>query len=745
MPKKTKGKQAESPKTPRHWRIFRGALVILLVSLAVYIVYLNWLINQRFEGETWALPSRVYARALELYPGLELSRDRVEFEIKLANYQRVIQQPQPGQYRILGDSIELNLREFMFEDGLGPSRLIQLFYKGKSIDAIVDSLTGKPLPIIRIPPMILGSYYPNSGEDRMLLQESEIPELLKGILLAVEDRDFFAHHGVSPMAIARALIANLQAGKTVQGGSTLTQQLAKNLFLTAEKSLLRKINEAFMAIILDYRFSKQALLTAYINEVFLLQQNNIAIHGFALASRMLYQRNLDQLEVHELAMLVAMVKGPTRYNPVSHPVRAKSRRDLVLRIARDHGLIDATTYNNAIKSNIATVARLPGINRYPAYLDMVKRQMLTNYSRDDIAGGGLRIFTSFDPIAQDSLESGLAIGLKRFDSKKLQAAVIVTDYLNGDIRALIGDRNTDYPGFNRAVMAQRPVGSLIKPLLLYSLLEGGLSLASQVKDEPIRIKQSDGNIWAPRNYDRKVHGEMTLYQAFIKSYNLPFVNLGVNGGLEKLARNLEKIKLLKHEVIYPSMLLGTSPMSVFEVAQMYQVIANNGYFTPLTTIRTVTDQQFNTLSRVPFDSVKLFDEAQMMQVQRAMVGVSEQGTARYLAQRFKSKTLAAKTGTTNEARDSWFAGFTDRLLSVVWLGRDDNGPIGLTGSSGALRVWADIMDKHGFNSFKLNRNADLHWYPTNPILGGITGKNCINSVLLPFLKSQIPDYQSPCP
>jgi penicillin-binding protein 1B len=279
---------------------------------------------------------------------------------------------------------------------------------------------------------------------------------------------------------------------------------------------------------------------------------------------------------------------------------------------------------------------------------------------------------------------------------------------------------------------------------LYGLLQGNRTLASKVKDEPVRVQQSDGKIWEPRNYDRKLHGSMSLYEAFIRSYNLPFVRLGVNGGLEVLAQNLDKIKLLKHDVVYPSMLLGTTAMSAYEVGQMFQVIANNGYFTPLTTIRRVADQDNQTLTRVPVESIKLFDQARMIQVQRAMIGVSENGTARYLATRFGDKTLAGKTGTTNDTRDSWFAGFSKRLLTVVWLGRDDNLPINLTGSSGALRVWAEIMDLHGFESFKLSRDDSLSWRHVNSIEGGITSNSCANSVLLPFPKGRIPTAQSRC-
>ena len=531
----------------------------------------------------------------------------------------------------------------------------------------------------------------------------------------------------------------------MQGGSTLTQQLAKNMFLTPKRSLLRKINEAFMSIMLELRFSKPAIITAYINEVFLLQQNRIAIHGFDRASRMLFRREVAHLSPSQVALLVGMVQGPSRYNPYSKPEAAQARRNLVLSIMRDQGLIDPDTFVRATEEPLGVVARLPGVNPFPAYLDLVKKQLRSSYTDKELAKRGLRVFTAFDPQVQRSLERGLNRGLGRFAQPELQAAAVVSDYLSGDILAMVSDRTSDFPGYNRALMAQRPIGSLIKPLLLYSLLQGKLTLASQVSDEPISIRQSNGDIWEPRNYDRELHGSMTLYQAFVRSYNLPFIHLGVDGGLEALAQNLAKIHLLKHDVVYPSMLLGTTAMSAFEVAQMYQVIANNGYFTPLTTIRSVTDRRHQNLERIPLESHKLFDQGRMIQVQRAMIGVTESGTASYLSQRFAGSTLAGKTGTTNEARDSWFAGFSQRLLAVVWLGRDDNQPINLTGSTGALRVWADIMEAQGFESFQLSRDDSLKWREVNPIDGGITRKSCANSVLLPFPQGQVPGKRSTCP
>jgi penicillin-binding protein 1B len=744
MANKSKPKSNRRKKKFRFRKLLLGLSGIALLFLAGYLYYLNYLINLRFDGDTWAIPSRVYARPLELYPGLRLSADSLQYELGLSTYHRVNSSLESGQYRVFDSAIELHTEVFAFSDQVEPARRIRVEFNLEQVTRIVDLATSRELDLLRLPPVVIGSYFPQNGEDRVLLSIEQIPQTLIDVLLAVEDKKFFQHFGVSPKSIARAMIANFRAGKTVQGGSTLTQQLAKNLFLTPEKSIPRKINEAFMALLLELRFSKKTILTAYINEVFLLQQKNIAIHGFALGSQALFRQNIEHLTTEKLALLVAMVKGPSRYNPIKHPAVALERRNLVLRVTRDHQIIGEAEYQRLIKLPLATVNRLPGINRFPGYLDLVKRQLNSSYSASELSARGLRIFTPFNPLLQRNLEQGLKSGLARFDQPDLQAAVVIADYLNGDIQALVAGRQVNFPGFNRAVLAQRPVGSLIKPLLLYSLIENGKTLATLVNDKPIRIRQSDNRIWQPQNFDRKFHGSMSLYQAFVKSYNLPFVHLGVNGGLETLAQNLKQINLLKSDLVYPSLLLGTSEMSAFEVTQMFQVIANRGYFAPLTTIRQVSDRSNHILDRIPLDSYKLFNESSMLQVQRAMIGVGEEGTASYLAQRFGRLTLAGKTGSTDDARDSWFAGFTQRELTVVWLGKDDNSPINLTGSSGALRVWADIMQNHGFSEFKLDRDDSLEWKYVNRFNGRLTKRGCANSVLLPFPQHLVPEKRSRC-
>ena len=745
--KKKSAKSSPKQKSQRFgWK--KSLLIVALVlfcMLLVYGWYLDRVIQQRFDGDTWARPSRVYARPLELYTGLHLSQQQLMNELRLADYKPVEQVRGAGQFSRSGNVIEFFARAFHFPDRLQQENHIRIRINDDEISEIKNLDSNQILDVYQLTPALIGSYLPGNGEDRLLVNEDEIPHELVETLLAVEDRLFFEHFGINPLSILRAFIANIRAGRMVQGGSTLTQQLAKNLFLTPERSLIRKINEALLSLMLEFRFDKKTILAAYINEVFLLQQNNTSIHGFELASKMLFKQPLKSLPTDRLALLVGMVKGPSIYNPIEHPESALKRRNQVLKVLLDDHKISDTAYQHLIAKPLGVVKRLPPVNPFPAYLDLVKKQLNSNYSTDDLSNRGLHIFTAFDPIKQQQLEAGLQHGLTRFNNAQIQSAVIVADYLSGDLVALTGDRDTDYPGYNRAVMAQRPIGSLIKPMLLYGLLQSGSTLATLVEDRPIRIKQSDNKIWAPQNYDKKLHGSMTLYKAFVNSYNLPFVNLGVEkDALQTLTSNLQKIHLLKEKVIYPSMLLGATPMTPYEVAQMFQVIANSGYFSPLTTIRQVTDEEFKVLTRIPLSSDEVYDRKTMIQIQRALIGVTEEGTARYLKQRFSKKTFAGKTGTTNDLRDSWFAGFANRYLTVVWLGDDDNQPIGLTGSSGALRVWADIMDKIDDDAIKLSVDPDLEWAYVNETTGGKSEEGCESSALLPFIKGTQPEFTSNC-
>jgi penicillin-binding protein 1B len=538
--------------------------------------------------------------------------------------------------------------------------------------------------------------------------------------MAVEDRAFFEHHGVSLKGMSRALLANLRAGGTVQGGSTLTQQLAKSYFLTAQRSLWRKLNDVLIALILEARYSKEDILEAYLNEVYLGQHGPRAVHGFGLAARHYFDRRLDELTLTETALLAAMVKGPSYYNPRRHPKRALERRNLVLSQMQGLGIITEDQKRKASKTPLG-ITRRPGQagSRYPAFLDLVRRQLRNDYRDDDLQSEGLRVFTTLDPGVQEATRSALETTLKRLESSPgtrregLQGAAVVTDSQSAEVLAMVGGRGDRAGGFNRAMDARRPIGSLVKPVVYLTALSSPARyhLASSISDEPVRLKGARGEPWEPKNYDGTTHGQVALMQALAHSYNLATVRLGMDMGLENVRDQLLRMGVERSVKPFPSLLLGAVEFSPLEVAGVYQTLAGGGFRQPLRAIRDVTDATGRPLERYGIDVKEAADTRANYLTVRAMQEVMRSGTGRS-ARIPGSLGAAGKTGTTDDLRDSWFAGFAGDRLAVVWVGRDDNRSARLTGASGALRVWTRLFQAIPVRPLSLEPPEGILWgYP----------------------------------
>ncbi|HID48882.1 MAG TPA: penicillin-binding protein 1B, partial [Chromatiales bacterium] len=579
-----------------------------------------------------------------------------------------------------------------------------------------------------------------------------IPDHLVAALLAAEDRDYFHHHGIHLLSIGRALLANLRAGRAVQGGSTLTQQLVKNFYLTPERSLWRKANEALMAILLEWRYDKDEILEAYLNEIYLGQESSRAIHGFGLASRFYFDRPVQQLTTAQVATLVALVRGPSYYNPRRHPERLRKRRDLVLKIMADQGVISAGVARRASRTDLGIVRGTRSDSRHPAFLDLVRRQLQRDYRREDLTSAGLQIFTTFDPRIQQAAEQALSQRVKQLDRQqglagKLQGAVVVTDTTSGEVLALVADRQPRFAGFNRALDARRPIGSLIKPAVYLSALEqpAQYTLSTALSDTPIRLKGPNNDIWSPRNYDGTSHGTVPLFRALVHSYNQATVRLGMQLGFERIADTLQRLGAERDIPAYPSMLLGAVNFSPYEVTRMYQTLAAGGFRTPLRAIREVLTVEGEPLRRFPLDVEQVVDPASVAVLVSALHEVTRSGTARSLAGALPAGlSVAGKTGTTNDLRDSWFAGFSGDHLAVVWLGQDDNGSTGLTGSSGALRVWTRLMQIIPNQPLlpPATDEVEYHWIDGNT--GLLSRQDCEGAVQLAYIRGSAPKEPAPC-
>lgn len=756
--KKTRARRKKSSASKRtlsqsllalFWRIS----IVLGVILAVYLTYLDVTILAKFEGKKWSLPARVYARPLELYVGAPYSRNQVLKELKLLGYQNQKNLSRAGSYNASRKVIAVHKRTFTFWDGDDPGKRLRITFNDDEVIKL-EATDGSSADLIRFDPLYIGGIYPEKVEDRILVKADEVPELLIEGLVSVEDKGFYDHYGVSPKSILRALISNIKAGKSVQGGSTLTQQLVKNFYLTSERSLKRKLNEALMSVLLELHYDKTEILETYLNEIYLGQSGKRAIHGFGLASYFYFERPLDELDLPKIALLIGMVKGPSVYNPRRNPKNATKRRNLVLDILAEDNVISAEQAAKAKQQKLGVTTRPPsGTSRYPAFMQLLHEQLRQDYQQEDLETEGLKIFSTLDPLIQQAAEQSLDKRLatlerdRKLKKNTLQGAVIVTSSHNGEVKALVGGREARYSGFNRALNARRQVGSILKPAIYATAYAQSqrYSMLTPIDDSELQVRTGDGQLWTPRNYDGEFHGMVPLYNALAQSYNVSSARLGLSLGLENVYDTLYQLGVRRRLPPYPSVLLGAAELTPLEVAGMYQTLAANGFQTPIKTIREVLDADNQALQRYPISLEQVLDPAVAYLTNASLIEVMRNGTGRSFYWQFpKSMVVAGKTGTTNELRDSWFAGFSNDKLGVVWVGNDKNKPVKLTGSNGALRVWTDMMKKVGIQSLRLAPPQNIDFYWIEQATGFLSAEGCDGAIQFPFIKGSAPTRESSC-
>jgi len=745
--RKKPGLRSRRSASSRIW--LKRIVVLAIVALAGYIFYLDTVVRQKFDGSRWAIPSHIYSRPLEIFPGQVITRQELVVELKQLGYRAVAHPDSPGTFAQSTYRVRIYLRGFDFWDERSEPRIIDVRIEDAVVTALHDA-HGGGVASARLEPRLFGSISPGHHEDRELVRRENVPKHLVNALVAVEDRGFYSHFGVDPKGLARAMWANISAGGVVQGGSTLTQQLAKNFFLTRERTIQRKLTEMLMALLLEAHYDKDEILEAYINEVYLGQSGNRAIHGFGLASLFYFGRPLDELQVSELALLTALVKGASYYNPFRSPERARQRRNLVLEQMVELGTLDAATAAAAAKAPLGVTSKgALSSTEHPAYLDYVRLQLRRDYREEDLRKAGLHIITSLDPRIQGAVETSLRQRLVSIETSKglpggsLQSAALVVRTDNGEVVALAGGREPRFAGFNRALEAERPVGSLIKPVVFLAALESGYSLASMLDDGPLVVEQAGAPAWKPQNYDGKSHGTVRLIDALSYSYNIATARLGMEIGIGRPVRLLQRLGLRRQVDAYPSFSLGAVNMTPVEMTQMYLGFASGGFLIPLRTTRSVLDQEMKPLARYPLSLEQVIDGDQMTALNAGLQAVVAKGTARSLSGRFPSSLeLAGKTGTTNGYRDSWFAGYGGNYLAVVWVGRDDNKPTGLTGASGAMRIWADIMHQVHIQPVDIPVPASVEYVEIDQ--HGQVATGCQGADLLPFAPGTVPDRYASC-
>ena len=685
-------------------KLRRLLIVVALLgvgALGLYAAYLNHIVTTQFEGRRWTLPAQVYAAPLELYAGLGLSGTELEAELRRLQYRQTDDLRRPGTYRKSATRLDVALRAARFADEMRPAQILSVSFAGAAIASLKDA-AGHELPLARLEPLVIGSIFPIHGEDRIVVTPDEVPTLLPAALKAVEDRNFDTHHGVDPLAILRALWIDARAGQIEQGGSTLTQQLVKSYFLDPRRTAGRKLREAIMALELEAHFSKTDLLNAYINEIHLGQDGDRAIHGFGLASQFYFGKPLAELDLSEIATLVAITRGPSYYDPRRHADRALKRRDLVLKIMAEQKIVSASAAREAEARPLGVTKRASGAY-YPAYLDLVRRTLRRDYHEQDLTEAGLRIFTNLDPRVQQQAEQTLERELARLDrvhrvaDATLEGAVVVAAPQSGDVIAVVGGRDPGFDGFNRALDARRPMGSLVKPFIYLAALESGrYQPVSIIEDAPVSIKLAGGRLWQPENFTHETYGPVPLVRALAESLNLATVNLGMAIGLDAVSESLSRFGLAETPPKVPALLLGALDLTPLDVAQLYSGLANGGFRTTLRAVRAVIGSDNRALKAFPVDVTPVAQPDAVYEVDRMLVQVMERGTGRGARSVLPaSLTVAGKSGTSSDLRDSWFAGFSGSHLAVVWVGYDDDRVSGFTGSSGALPIWSRLMASLG--------------------------------------------------
>lgn len=731
------------------------AIIGGLVALVLYLMKQDRIITSKFEGKRWNIPAKVFSQPLTLQQGTEVPAGNIDNWMIWLNYRNTNDIQNSGTYNKvtnkLGTTYTIHSRQFTYTDSdVEPKQILKVTIKDGKIDKL-QSTEPNAKGMVRLEPILIGGIYPDNNEDRIILNINEVPQPLIDALIATEDRAFYEHHGISVRGIVRAIISNITGGAR-QGGSTITQQLIKNFYLNSERTLERKANEAIMAVLLEMHYSKDEILQTYLNEINLGQDGNLSINGFGLASQFYYNRPLGELRLDQMALLVGLAKGPSQYNPFRNPKAALERRNVVLDNMLTQGKITQAQYNTAIAQPL-DVAKTATISqsKFPDFLDVVKRELNRYYKTDDLKNEGMRVYTTLDPNIQllaNTAVTQSVTALKKTDPKQLsalQSALVTANPQNGELLATVGSVS-DFTGFNRAVDAKRSVGSLLKPIIYLTAFErGDYNLASGVDDSPISVNLGNGETWTPNNYDRVSHGNaVPLIHALANSYNLAAVHTGMEVGVPRVISQLQKMGIKDQLPNYPATLLGAVSLSPMDMLGVYQVLATGGYKNTIHSIRTVVDSEAHQVQSNAPQNEQVADPAASFMTNYALQKVITDGTAKAALSLGTNLNLAGKTGTTNDYRDAWFAGYSGNYVSVVWVGRDDNQPIGLSGGNGALPMWMNFMRRLDLTPVNLAPPTNVEWQWLENGTGKLTEERCPNAVNLPIATNHIPNDSSDC-
>ena len=745
------------------WRHSAGLAFFVMVVFVAFLGYVGYtyvVITREFDSaRRWDLPSRVYSDATAIVPGISYTRALLEPKLNHVGYHEVKRRVEnPGEYRYVGDDLEIFLNNFEYPDMEFHAMPVLVEMDGARVRSIKRLTDGITLRGVRIEPELITSIYDNQMEDRVPVSLEAVPKVLTDAIIATEDRTFYSHEGVSIRGTLRALWTDIRAKSLVAGGSTITQQLVKNLYLTPERSLSRKAQEALMAVLLEMRYTKDQILEAYLNEIYLGQNGSVQIAGVEQASQVYFGKKVTYLTLGEAATLAGMIRSPNVLSPLKYPDRAKTRRDVVLDLMRDQRRISEREYEETVASKLV-VTRFPKTSRSaPFFVDLVLKQLRETYPETQLKTEGLRIFTSLDTIMQRSAEEALDNGIANLGRKyrhirnsptPLEGVVLTIQPGTGYVKALVGGRSYTKTQFNRAIQARRQPGSLFKPFVYVTGMDPArgdeaLTASTVLDDSPIAV-QAGAAVWRPQNYDNRFHGRVTMREALAHSYNIPAVRAAINAGVPNVIKTAANIGVESKLQPYPSVSLGSFEVTPLEIAFAYSAFANLGVKSePVTILAVVTrDGQLLETRNVKMKRVAPASVCYVMNdVLKDVFDYGTAGRARSLG--FKH-AYAGKTGTTNNYRDAWVIGYSPRILSLVWIGFDDGHSVRLAGGDACLPIWTRHMNRIDglIADVDWKRPDDVTEREIDPASGMLATPYCSNTRTEVYVAGTEPDAVCP--
>ena len=696
-------------------RFFGISLVVLLVVISTGLVFGAWYLKQlentvteKFEGKKWVFPSKVYSDSYLLYVGAPLRFESLLEKLRRLGYYETAGEPRTkGEYRISrsAGTIEIYLHDFDYPTEQFKGGPVRLSLQGNSLSRIENLATGQEMYSLELEPELVTGLYERIWQERRLVKLADVPPLLVKAILAVEDERFYRHHGIDPVGIMRAMWVNLRTMSYQQGGSTLTQQLIKNFFLSDERTISRKIPEAVMALIAERKYSKDTILENYLNEIYLGQRGSQGIFGVWEAAQFYFGKSLSDLTPGECALLAGLIRAPNRLSPYRSYEAATRRRNVVLAKLFDDQIITRNQYDVALREKLPQRALVKVTNDAPFYVDYLRRELEENYSNAVLTKEGLRIFSSLDLQLQKIAERALVEGLNKLEAAhpalrqgddSLEGAIVVLRPQTGEIKAMVGGRNYAKSQFNRIFQAKRQPGSVFKPFVyLAALMYGGQSGIKYTPDTIINDSQFtwtyDGRDWQPSNYRNEYFGAVTFRRALENSLNSATSRVAQDVGIRRVRDIAHRLGIQSSLPAVPSLALGAAEVTPLEVAVAFSTLANGGVRPRPLAVRNVIDQNTKVLEKRDVRSEQVISPQLAFMMNDLLKGVLDRGTGAMARRWGFTRPAAGKSGTTNDYKDAWFVGYTPDLLAVVWVGFDGPKKLNLSGGEAALPIWTEFM------------------------------------------------------